>query len=771
MGLLHKRPLALFCVCFLVALYGAFWMSSGVKLLCFAVMGIASFVLFLLSCLHKTWRIRWIALCLCMLSMAFAFLHAYTRMDRRMEEALSYTGKRTVECQILSVSHTDSHRTECEAALLQIGEERTNLRVYLICGFSAELHAGDRMVARVELIEPYEEAYGVCPREQIGDTRVLLGAVLHEEGDARLLRCMENDSIFRLLGEENGVVLASDRLRETMAEVFDRLLGKEISPLARSFFIGDKEALSPRVERDFRRTGTTHLLAVSGLHIAILLGGLEWLLRRLTLPKLARIVCVGIAGVLLLMATGFAMSACRSVLMLFAVYWHYLFAKENDALTSLFVAVSLIIIISVDAFFDIGLWMSFFATLGLLTVYPLLDAKIPRKLFTLRLWQMLWCVVRLAIMTVLMSVVTGIFLLPIQWAIFRELSLCNIPTNLVMAPLGIGYLYAIPLALLLSPVPWLGEAAKALLCYLGRIMMAVLSFFSEQNFAMLSLRYEFAGVIVTFLAACMLVLLLVRMRRKWVLIVPPVVAALCFTVCLFVTYYAEPPLVSDYTNGSQRMLVVSNHGETVLLDLSCQTANAYFDGAETMKNQASTDIDALVLGHVSEEHPPILEEFLSYTVVHRLYLPKALAEQNLRLVREIGTVAEEEGCEVLLYGENVRFSLMRGVEMQVDLDEGDAVAAMTLDWDGHRLSLLDLSCTMDAAWYPILAQSHTVFLCCSACEDGATDPMRYAGASTEQIVISHSHVHTCVPSQEGSTAVFCYPFDEKKRILSFFLGS
>ena len=770
MGLLHKRPLALFCICFLVGLCGAFLISPAAKMLCFVVMGMVSLLLLLLSCLHKRWRVRWLALFLCVLSIAFAFLHAYTRVDRRMEEALSYTGKRTVECQILSVSYSDAYHTECEAALLQIGEERTNLRVYLICGFSAKIHAGDRLVARVELIETDEEAYGVCANEQTSDTRVLLAAVLHEENDARLLCCMEHESFFGLLGEENGIVLASARLRATTATVFDRMLGKEISPLARSFFIGDKSALSPRIERDFRRTGTTHLLAVSGLHIAILLGGLEWLLRRLTLPKGARIVAVGIAAVLLLLATGFSMSACRSVLMLFAVYLHYVFAKENDALTSLLAAVSLIVIVSADAFFDLGLWMSFLATLGLITLYPLIDAKIPRKRFSARPWQMLWGIFRFAVMTVLMSIVTGIFLLPIQWAVFREISLCTIPANLVMAPLGTCYLYAIPIALLLSPIPWLGDVARGLLGWLGQSMTSVLSFFSEQNFAMLSLRYRFAGVIVMLFAAIMLILLLVRLRHTWILILPPVILTLCFAVCLFMTYHDEPPLVSDYTNGKQRMLVVSDDGESLLFDLSCQTTGAYFDAADTMRKQATTDVDGLVLGHLSEEHPEILEQFLLYTVVHRLYLPHSLSEQNPRLAREIGAVAEEAGCEVFLYGENVPFSPLPSFWMQVSLADGDRVATMLLDANGGRLSFVDLSRVTDTACQALLANSHTVLLSCSSCEDGEIHDLHYVGEATRQIVISHSHAHECVSSPDGSPSIFCYPFDKKKRTLSFFLA-
>ena len=164
----------------------------------------------------------------------------------------------------------------------------------------------------------------------------------------------------------------------------------------------------------------------------------------------------------------------------------------------------------------------------------------------------------------------------------------------------------------------------------------------------------------------------------------------------------------------------------------------------------------------------MLAQFLPYTVVHRLYLPKPLAEKSPRLAKEIGAVAEEAGCEVFLYDETLPFSPLRSFGMQISVGEDDT-KAMTLDANGHRLSLVDPSRMTDGTWKPFLANSHTVLLSCSSCEDESLDPVRYVGESTKQIVISHAHTHECTPVWEGAPTVYCYPFDGKKRTLSFFL--
>lgn len=772
MGLLHKRPLALFCTCFLVALYASSYFLAKPKLIIGVGLIALALIVLILAVFHRKKRLLWITVIVCILAASLAFLHMYLRMDRRQEKALAYTGERSVECQILSETYLSDGHSEYVAEILQIGEERIRIRTYLVCGFWGELHPGDRFVARVELLEPDERTYGISANDRVSDPRILLATVLYDAEDGQLVHCAKEDTAWILLSSPNGMELLSDRMRATTASVFDRCLGEKISPLARSFFIGDKSDLSPRIVRDFCRTGASHLLAVSGLHIAILLGGLEWILRKLTLAKKLRIVIVSMAGILLLMVTGFSMSACRSVLMLFAVYLHFLFAKENDPLTSLLVAVSGILVLSPYAFFDLGLWMSFWATLGLLSVYPMLDARIPRKCFQ-RPWARLgYRIARGACMIALMSAVTGLFLLPIQWSVFREISLVSIPANLAVSSLATLFLYVIPIVLLFSQIPIFGTWVCYGLCALGDTMTGILGFFSEQNFAMLSMRYVFADVIIPVLALCMVVLLLIRLRHRWILVIPPVLAAICFAACLMMTFYKEPPIVTDYTNGDQRYISVVENGEALLLDLSCERVGAYFDGAKSLRDQGATDIDALILGHLSENHPEMLSEFLEYTVVHRIYLPYSLVVADYLLADEVGEVAESAGCEVLVYGDEIAFSPIQDLFMQGYVGSNDSMVAWSMACDGRRVTYVDptrMPQGASDAYRERMQDSHTVFLSFEECDGESTYEFSLEGGTVKQIVMDRAHDHACVSLDAQDISVIRYSDDHKKRVVSFFL--
>ena len=61
-------------------------------------------------------------------------------------------------------------------------------------------------------------------------------------------------------------------LRATLSESLQRSLPGPASALARSLLLGQRRGLPDEVRQDFIETGTSHLLAISGLHVAILLG-------------------------------------------------------------------------------------------------------------------------------------------------------------------------------------------------------------------------------------------------------------------------------------------------------------------------------------------------------------------------------------------------------------------------------------------------------------------------------------------------------------------
>lgn len=169
------------------------------------------------------------------------------------------------------------------------------------------------------------------------------------------------------------------RLRSALASRMEALpLSDFAGGVLRALVLGDRSRLDRDTKGLFAATGTSHLMAVSGLHIGLLAGigfvGVGWLWRRI--PTLcsrfpARIAgaCVGICLALgyALMA-GMALPTQRALIMLLAVTGGLLLRRHCDTPRILAAAAVVVLIWHPPSVVSAGFWLSFGAVLVILAV-------------------------------------------------------------------------------------------------------------------------------------------------------------------------------------------------------------------------------------------------------------------------------------------------------------------------------------------------------------------------------------------------------------------
>lgn len=518
-----------------------------------------------------------------------------------------------------------------------------DIRGVMICGSDVSLSPGDRVAARFSIKETIDSS---AARKD----GLLLSAYLDDGEGAYVQRVPDDQSLWDTLCSTSGFRIVSNRIRDRLGARLETLLGAEKGALASGFLMGDRSKIEAEIERDFRRSGTSHQMAVSGLHITVLLGGIELLLRKLYVTKPVRCIAISFLSIAFLFLTGFSLSACRSVLMLYAVYVSYMLYDDHDSLTALFASITVIVLVSPYSVNDLGMWMSFFATLGLLTVYPLCEASIPyprqknpwvRR--TLRAGRSL-------LLGALMTVIANLFLLFLVWLIFGEISLVAVPGNLALSLPAYAFLLGVPILLLLGSVPLLGEILCPIIGALGEAIIGIVSYFSSLPNAMLSLSYEFAGVIILLFSATGAIFLVIRLPKKWMLAIPPVAAALAFVIC-FGTYHwihREPAMIYSYSDNNEMISV--REGTTVsVCDLSFGGNDGYFMLSDEVLAAHATEVRAFVLTHYHKGHRTMLELCLQDVIVRELYLPTPQNTEEAILGEELWRLAVEDGTEVIFY--------------------------------------------------------------------------------------------------------------------------
>jgi ComEC/Rec2-related protein len=148
--------------------------------------------------------------------------------------------------------------------------------------------------------------------------------------------------------------------------------------LLQAVFLGDTEFLSPFIKDIFRKSGIYHLIAISGLNTAILVGVLYFFLGLFPLPR----TVVHLACILALWAylpfVGMIPSLFRATVMATCVIAAVFFEKKNYAMHTLGLAGTLWLVISPESLFEPGFQLSFAATAGILALYPVFSRFTPK---------------------------------------------------------------------------------------------------------------------------------------------------------------------------------------------------------------------------------------------------------------------------------------------------------------------------------------------------------------------------------------------------------
>lgn len=152
-------------------------------------------------------------------------------------------------------------------------------------------------------------------------------------------------------------------LRECSEQALDALFG-DLAGLAKGILLGDKQDIFYPQLMQYQRAGLAHILAVSGLHVTILCGALNALLRGVR-AWVRLLICT--AFLLLYGAlTGFSPSMCRAALMFLCWLVARALGERADPLSAFCLAFSLILVASPSALYSVSFQLSFGAIYGLL---------------------------------------------------------------------------------------------------------------------------------------------------------------------------------------------------------------------------------------------------------------------------------------------------------------------------------------------------------------------------------------------------------------------
>lgn len=228
-----------------------------------------------------------------------------------------------------------------------------------------------------------------------------------------------------VLGEGQGVMLAMARLRTKLGGTFMRL-GRSTGGTAAAMIVGDRSRLDPLVYSRFQDAGVAHILVVSGLHLSLLSAAVTAVYRKIFRRRWLTVLCTMLCIMAYMLLVGMTVSVVRAGVLALLALAAPLFDRTADTCNSLGLALILLLLINPYAACDLGLLLSFGATLGVLCFGTLnvRHFQLEKKGFWGRLLQMLGT-----------TAFATLFTLPILAWEGTTLSLGTLAANMLCIPL------------------------------------------------------------------------------------------------------------------------------------------------------------------------------------------------------------------------------------------------------------------------------------------------------------------------------------------------
>jgi len=167
---------------------------------------------------------------------------------------------------------------------------------------------------------------------------------------------------------------------------------KEELSVMNALLLGQRQDISKELTANYSKAGAVHILAISGLHVGIILVLLSFVLKPLERVKRGKLIkLVLIISFLWFFAilAGMSASVTRAVTMFSALALGQFFNKKNAVEQSLVFSMFIIVLWKPLFLFDIGFQLSYLAVFGIIWIQPLVyNVWAPKLYIVAKGWQL-----------------------------------------------------------------------------------------------------------------------------------------------------------------------------------------------------------------------------------------------------------------------------------------------------------------------------------------------------------------------------------------------
>lgn len=152
--------------------------------------------------------------------------------------------------------------------------------------------------------------------------------------------------------------------RSEIIQLYKKAMGADTAGVLGTMVLGDRQLLEPEIKSLYQKTGISHILAISGLHVSIIGMGLYKMLQKQRIPLFFRSLASAGAVLVFAVLSGAGISTKRAVLMFCMLLLGGVIGRSYDSLTGLAAAAIFLLWENPFVYAYTGFILSFLAVLG-----------------------------------------------------------------------------------------------------------------------------------------------------------------------------------------------------------------------------------------------------------------------------------------------------------------------------------------------------------------------------------------------------------------------
>lgn len=517
-----------------------------------------------------------------------------------------------------------------------------NLKLYIYTKKDIELNYGDKIAFSGTYTRPEKQRnYKGFDYSQYIKQLKVYGTIRCEK-----IQFIKNN-------QGNGIFKISNQILERIVSRTKKVLNEETASILLGLILGNKTDIDEQTQDDFRNASMSHILAISGMHVAYILLGINFIFKNLFGKKNTEIISIFIL-IFYMFITSFSPSIVRAGIMGIILIFSKLIYRKNDIYNTISISLFLILIYNPFLIQNLGLQLSYGGVIGIVIfnrhiLNILKNINVKNKIYKYKIRPKIDRYLDKIKEIISVSISVQLFILPLITLYLNTFCpyflISNLILSFVIGPVVIWcfifiilILVNISIAKIFSPLIQIGITILKLISNIGKLPFSKI-YVATPTIFLISIYYLFLFVLflcyniysiknpskTQIRVKNLIALMKINLRKNG----KKVRLIIIIIILSFSVIYCIPKNLKIYfidVGQGDSSLIITPQRKNILID-GGGSSNSDFDvGKSTLipyiLDRGFTKIDIVIISHFDQDHVGAILTLLQELRVGRVYISK-----------------------------------------------------------------------------------------------------------------------------------------------------